>query len=563
MLLERFSFLKSRQSIFNFGFAILFTLTSCVSAPKLNQSKTEKSVLEQKTAAITYKPKIVNARLIRSKINQFKKSLERKTLTDSDWKLHDELLDAYIELKNRSLNKVSIPAHSKMTISFETYCLNSNKAAPSRKEIYHWQKGGPGIRYYSDLLGLRRQNQISQGELQTLLWNLQNETRWDDYPERLKAVLQKVDPQAAFKLPSQIKDNATSLITDAVLGLPGASEALDTYHLTKGKYYGYDDFKNSIMAISSKHDLNHHEDLTQIPETNLYTQSSSDGYSDQDVTFYNPTNQPQTIDLNEYYLAPERTDVQRIGINQRQAAEPAILSDLEKILYESMARFGIGFTPVVNDVADLYELLTGKDFVNGSSLSSVDRTLSGFGVIVGSGAAYRYARRAVYSPAEYIDDFSKGLENAAGRSAKLTLDVLEASERAIIAAAQQTEPLKSNYRNLKDSLTLLKENNIPREGRREVIEAFTSKSAIRSLSEDKKVYRYFVPGETRERGHWVTSLQKADPSNELALPKEGPYKVKEWLIPKGQKVIEGLASPQFGKVGGGHQIYIPNTGALK
>ncbi len=42
-----------------------------------------------------------------------------------------------------------------------------------------------------------------------------------------------------------------------------------------------------------------------------------------------------------------------------------------------------------------------------------------------------------------------------------------------------------------------------------------------------------------------------------------PYQVKEWTIPKGQKIIEGLANPQFGKQGGGYQIYIPNNEVLK
>lgn len=563
MLLKRFLFLRLRPSIFNFGFAVLFALTSCVSAPKLNQVKTTRSALEQQTSPITYKTKIVNSQIIRSKINQFKKSLERKVLNDSDWKLHDELLDAYIELKNRNLSKVSIPARSRITIPFETYCLNSNKAAPSRKEIYHWQKNDPGIKYYSELLRLRRQKQISQDELQTLLWNLQNETRWDDYPGRLKAVLQKVDPQAALKLPSQIKDTATNLIADAVLGIPGASEALDTYNLAKGKYYEYDDFKNSILAISSKHHLNDYENLTQIPETNLYTQSSSDSYSNQDVTFYNPTDQPQTIDLSEYYLAPERTDVQRIGINPQQTADPAILSDLEKVLYESMARLGIGFTPLVNDVADLYELLTGKDFVSGDSLSALDRALSGVGVVIGSGAGYRYAKRAINSPVEYVDEFSRGLGTAAGRPVDLNTVALQTSEKLLVDATQKSEPLKRNLSSLKDSLVLLKENGASRSNRRRIIEAFTPNTTVKTLTEDAKVYRYYKVGETGERGRWVTKQKVPNPSSELALPKDGPYEIKEWTIPKGQKVIEGLASPQFGKPGGGHQIYVPNSEVLK
>lgn len=83
------------------------------------------------------------------------------------------------------------------------------------------------------------------------------------------------------------------------------------------------------------------------------------------------------------------------------------------------------------------------------------------------------------------------------------------------------------------------------------------------LSQDTKVYRYSLDGQTLERGLWVTPVKVANPHSELALPKSGSYKLTEWTIPKDTEVIEGLAAPHFGQPGGGRQIFIPNPEVLK
>jgi hypothetical protein len=445
-----------RRYVFVFGLILNLILSSCVTTPKLNQPKTSKTRLEQQTSR-REKISPINESRIRTKLKSFKRALKKGKLSKKNWELHDDLLESYIQLKSQQSNIVTIPAHSQIAISLETYCLNSGKAVPSTQEIYHWQKSDPGIKYYKELLDLRRKNKIKQQDLQELLWNLQNETRWDDYPNRLKAVLQSIDSQASLKLPSNLKDQATSLVTDSLLGLPGASEAFDTYNLLKGHYYDFETFKSSVENLTSKHEMSDYQNLTKIPGTNLYSQSQSNGFDNQTITFYNPTDQPQEIDLKEYYLAPERPDVQRIGI-YRPIDDPSLLTDLEKVLYEDMARLGLGFVPIVNDIVDLYELLTGKDFISGKSLSLSDRMLSGLGVIAGSGASYRYAKRAIHSPAQYMDEFSEGLSKASKRTASFDKEDLNSASNSLYESsdffkkASHVKPIETPYGKAKQSM---------------------------------------------------------------------------------------------------------------
>lgn len=436
MLTELRFLQKLRRSIHTLGLAFVLALSSCATPPKLNSQKEKRTNLERQTSLIPSKIDAAESRAIREKLNRFNRSLNKKGLSEADWKLHDELLDYYIELKKRGSSTVTIPAKSRLTLPLETYCLNSGKAAPEPKEVYHWQKSAPGIKYYSELLSIRRQNKLTQHDLQELLWNLQNETRWEDYPDKLKVILQKIDSNAASKLPSRVQDQVKSLVTDTVLGLPGVDEALDSYNLIKGKYYDYDDFKRSVERLTSKAHLNDYDDLTKIPETELYSQSVSEGYDSQNVTFYNPTDRPQELDLEKYYLAPGRSDIQRIGINPLVSDDPRLLSDLEKALYADMARLGVGFTPVVNDFADLFELLTGKDFISGNTLAPFERTMSGVGIVVGSGASFRYAKKAIHSPPEFMEDFSKGLAKFSGKKVVFDRSNLDRARDSLVQSSE-------------------------------------------------------------------------------------------------------------------------------
>jgi hypothetical protein len=551
-----------RKSISVFGLAFIFFLNSCANAPKLTQPKRSKQLLETQTKSIPGAVSELTSTQSRYKMELFQKALHKGKLSANDWKLHDELLDQYIYLKQTNSSKVTIPSHSKITVPLETYCLNASRAPPAEQEVYHWQKSDPDIKYYSELLSLRRKGEIAQADLQELLWNLGSETRWDDYPERLKAILQKVDPRASVKLPSQLKDRATNLITDSIVSLPGASEAIETYHLIKGKYYTYEDFKKSVESLTSNHDLSDYDTLTKIPGTELYSQSQSQGYNNQMITFYNPTDKTQELDLTEYYLAPERKDVQRIGINPI-VRDPTLLSDLEKLLYETMARLGIGFTPMLGDVADLYEMIYGKDFLTGRPLDFYERLASAVGIALGSGSAYRQAKRWIYAPPEYLPKFESELAKTANKT--LGPPNYEGAKRALdnghIVAYKLGKGL--DFKGTQELSKFLRDSEIERKFRVQTVQSFEPGSIKRRVVEnDEIVYRWHNGDEdVRQFGRYVSQErieEKAIARTKLALPSENHLKYFDsFSLKKGTIIFEGSVAPFNGQPGGGRQILIP------
>ncbi len=555
----------SRKFFSNLGLALVLVLNSCATVPRvLNQPKRPKQTVEAQTKSVVDLTKGISSQQIRKKLDQFKIALNKGDLNASDWKLHDELLESYIQLKQTTSNKLVIPANSRIILPFETYCLNAGRAPPSEHEVYHWQKSKPGIKYYTELLALRRSGEIKQSELQELLWNLGNETRWDDYPDRLKAILQRVDPKASLKLPSQIKDQAKSLITDSIISLPGVSEALVTYNLVKGKYYTYEDFKKSVESLTSKHELSRYDDLTQIPETEVYSQSESEGYSNQNVTFYNPTNQAQELDLTEYYLAPERNDVQRIGINPT-AKDPTLLSDLEKTLYETMARLGIGFTPILGDVADIYEMIYGKDFLNGKSLSFDERLASAVGVVLGSGSTYRHAKRWVNAPAEYLPKFESGFAKVANKNSGLP--TYTEAEKILNDSHVKAKALGKglDYKGTQELSKFLRDKSAHRADRIETIRSFEPGSIRRQIAQhDETVYRWHNDDtDVQQFGRFLSPdmiEDRAMARSQLALPDRNSMKhLDSFTLKGGSTIFEGRIAPYASHPGGARQILIPGN----
>ncbi len=541
---------------------IIGFVLGCNTIPVKPTARTKnKSEIEKQVELVKHPvDRALSENQIRQKMKKLSEALNKGSLTENEWLIHDELLGVYSDLKNQSASKIVIPARSKIHIPFETYCLDPNKAAPNQKEQYVWQKSAPGIKYFKELLQIRREGGITKEGLQTLIWNLKNETTWENYPPNLKAILLKVDPNAAFNLPSDLKNQAKNFLTNELLGQSGVTAALDAVSLVKGKFYELAEIKNNIESLISKYEIDNPDEINQIPETSVFSESESNGYSSQEITFYNPTEESQEIDLNEYYLQPERQDVQRIALNPYQNSKSDLLKDLEKLLYETMLRLGIGFTPGLNDVADIFELMSGKDFLTGEKLSLFERVLSGVGVIAGSGQAYRYANRAINSPAKYLPEFEKGIERVSGR----VVGSLEMKEvQSTIQSGRGKINEISNFYELKQATKFLKDERILSADRRNIIEAFRSETSVKVLANDTKVYRYWQEGVTAERGHWVTTLNTSNPVKDLALPVEGVYKTIEWVVPKGTKVIDGLTAPKFGKPGGGHQMWLSSPEVLK
>lgn len=551
-----FNFFSNLRNLIHFftitiTIAIIVVQTSCATTPLLTSKKVSKHNLDSQIKKYLTESKSINDKTIRIKIKQFKKALAKGNLSNDEWKLHDELLNAYINLKNRIGTKILVPPNTKIVIPFETYCLNSSKAAPDEREIYHWQKDSPGIPYYKDLLKLRRENQITSSELQTLLWNLQNETRWDNYSDRLKAVLQKIDPQASIKLPSEIKDHTKSIITDSILGLPGVSSASDAYDIVKGKYYQFEDFKRSIENITSKYELGEYDNLTQIPGTNLYSQSDSEGFHSQTIIFFNTTDQGEELNIEDYYLAPEREDVQRIGLNPKEPTEQDLFNELENVLYQDMARLGLGFTPGLNDVADVYELLTGKDFVSGATLSAAERLFSGIGIVVGSGASYRYVKRVLVSPVNYLNNFSKGLEKVSNKIANLSTQGIKETTKYVHRANRIVE-VQQNIRSTHGNSYVQKLPNLT-ESLKEAFDGHVFKGTY----EPGEILFQAQRSNQKSIGNWFGPIKPMDSKHADEL-----FNIQKWGNDASDIktfVVKERVSGYAGKVAGGegHQFFIP------
>jgi hypothetical protein len=420
---------KSSKVLIGFILSI-FSLSSCATlhsgSSDIPLSKIQNEILFQT------KNQGIDRGVILTRISAFERVLKEnpKVLTPAQWRLHDQLLTAYVQIKNQSLGdaKIVIPAKSKLEITLPSFCLNHSFAAPGDREKFKWLKKSPDIPYFQQIVKLISGHRIEQTDAQTLLWNLQSKVNWESYPDRLKAVLKEIDPQTPFKLPSAIKDQVTHKILDYIENqVPGINEAQNAASQIQGRFADYKDYAKSIKDIVSQYpeDNSYDDTVSSIPDTNLYSKIKPNGYSQQQIAFYNPTSEPQELNLADYYLQPTRPDVQRIAVaTDYPSADGQLEARLENVLYDSMARLGIGFTPILGEAAGIYELLTGKDFISGAALNNADRLLSGIGSIAGIGAGYRYAMRAAYAPERMLPEFERGFEQVARKSLNLARDDL-------------------------------------------------------------------------------------------------------------------------------------------
>lgn len=178
----------------------------------------------------------------------------------------------------------------------------------------------------------------------------------------MQKILLSIDPQAPKKLSSRlseaVKDSVLDFMQDQV-----PSEVEDVIYLAQGRYYDYGQIRASIENRKSKHDLKPTDSIPQVPGTPLFADTKSDNFVSQEITVYNPTDQDVALDISQYRLEPLRPDVQPLALIERKGPyDSSLVFDLERVLYEDMMRLGLGFTPVLNDLIDLFEASTGRDF---------------------------------------------------------------------------------------------------------------------------------------------------------------------------------------------------------
>jgi hypothetical protein len=392
-----------------------------------------RSDLKQTTREVA-PPHLPEEKSIRQELERFKSILlNRKSLSAEDWRLHDRLLEYYIQLKEGvgKPDTVHVPARSRWTKRFESYCLNSREATPDDLEKFLWGKAKNEILYVRELLDLAaNNNSLSQEDIQAIIWNLHNKTLWENYPLALQRILLSVDPQASKRLPSRLSDAVEDEVRDIVRSQLGSNEVEDIISFVQGRYYDYKQIRAAIESRKSKYELTEADSVPQIPDAPLFAETKSHGFENQEITFYNPTDHEVVWDLSQYQLEPLRADVQPLAVIERQGSySQALISDLERTLYKDMVRLGLGFTPVLNDLIDLFEASTGRDFFNDEWLSNEDRILSAMGVLAGSGQYYRYAKKVLKGPVSYVRDVQgkyRRLKNeASGRKLKELVEIAD------------------------------------------------------------------------------------------------------------------------------------------
>lgn len=390
-------------------YVLLISILSCSTSPKHSIDQKQKTIaeLEQHTREIQ-PPKFLDEKLIRRDLEQFKKIVNsKKVLGQADWHLHDTLLDNYIKIK-RGLNKpntIFVPAHTRWTKNFESYCLEAKKASPDVNEQFEWIKSVSKTPYVKELLQLTSKGKHpQQGDVQAIIWNLNNKTNWEEYPEEYQHILLSIDSKAKDKLPNELQGAVKTEAIDLVKEyLP---ESIDhTTFFIEGKFYDYQQIKASIESLKSKQNLKSVDKVIAIEGTVVYAKMKSDGFQTQEVTFYNPTDKDVIVDLSDYQLKPQRSDVQLIALLQRALfIDPNLLNELEKTLYDNMFRLGLGHAPILGDLIDLFEASTGKDFFNNDLLTNQERFMSAMAILAGSGLDYRYAKKIVEGPEWYVRD---------------------------------------------------------------------------------------------------------------------------------------------------------------
>ncbi|MBL7670287.1 MAG: hypothetical protein JNM39_07350 [Bdellovibrionaceae bacterium] len=215
-----------------------------------------------------------------------------------------QFLIAFQRLTKEPTRKVlTFSPFSKTQIEVITFCASSRKAIPEKNEIFHWAKGLPKIQLLKEVLDLyRKKSDLNRQSIQEIVWNLENGTLYENYPDNLKTILQQASPSAPLILPSTLKSEVTEIFM--------LEEIKNAAALIRGQYHSYREFKNFAEQRKSNLPLARNQVFSSLPNTHILTSTTSNGYESQLVSFYNSTPSLQNIVVSDYYLKPLRADVQ-------------------------------------------------------------------------------------------------------------------------------------------------------------------------------------------------------------------------------------------------------------
>ncbi len=235
-----------------------------------------------------------------------------------------EILVAFNGLaRNLKTGKIEFLPRSKTKLKLFSFCASSRKAIPEKNEIFKWIKGVPQIPFIGPVLDFYAQAQVKDhGAIQELLWNIENKTYYEDYPNGLKNIIDTISPSAKLTLPSRARDRVLEEIVP--------EDLKDSMGLILRKYYSLEEFRSSLEQKKSAMALPKDYFASAIPATDLLASTVSNGYEFQIVTFYNPSGKTAYIKITDFYMQPVRADVQPVVM----AAVLPGLEEMQKILEE-------------------------------------------------------------------------------------------------------------------------------------------------------------------------------------------------------------------------------------
>lgn len=220
---------------------------------------------------------------------------------------------------------------------------------------------------------------------------------------------------------------------------------------------------------------------------------------------------------------------------------------------------GLDFIPLVGEAKGLIEVFTGRDLVTGEDLGAW--RWAGLAGLIGLNEIKQLRH------ADEVVDAVGGVRRSedvidAGRTAGRAADCFTSgpSRRGPGLAA----PLRDRCGEMREAFQFFQRSGIDEQRWQGIAEAFGPGMYTERLAQDLKVYRYYDGSTSSPRGRWLTEHLWDDPVNDLALPGgNNAANVEVWIIPKGTEVLRGPVAPNFGRPGGGTQLYLPDPGVLR
>lgn len=236
-----------------------------------------------------------------------------------------QLLIAFQRLiKELDRGELTLSPLSKTQIEVSTFCASSSKAIPEKNEIFFLVKGLPKIQLLKEVLDLyKRRPDLNRQSVQEIIWNLENGTLYERYPDNLKTILQQASPSAALILPSTLKSEISEIL------MP--EEIKNAVSLIQGQHYSYREFKAFVEQRKSSLPLPRNQILSNLPNTNILASTTSNGYESQLISFYNSTSNLQSVIVSDYYFKPFRADVQPIIL----ASALPYAAEIQKLLEQA------------------------------------------------------------------------------------------------------------------------------------------------------------------------------------------------------------------------------------